>query len=184
MPGPCTIAGAKGTMLVGLLLLTPTCKRSDPNAGGPTAERGESAHGDEGPVRPEHKEPSKPEPRASSSSMRSRLHDYAPVDIADAPGEFYEGWVTWAFELYTFTPCGKQVTYWLEADQAASHQIMENIDLREDGPFGHAIGQGYIRGKATLSEPGKWGHVGRYERQITFHAVERTKDGCRRSDGQ
>jgi hypothetical protein len=76
------------------------------------------------------------------------------------------------FEMFVFSPCGSHEDYWVNGEQDQVRKIVSAaIGIR-------GYEQAYVAGEATLSMPGRWGHLGKYPREIYFHSVSDTAGKC------
>lgn len=83
---------------------------------------------------------------------------------ASAPAETgaqrYSGTWDWHFETSSFTTDDGEGPWWLDAEGAAWEQL--NAPLAQGGPYGrvHVVVEG------ELSAPGRYGHLGAYQRRL------------------
>lgn len=82
----------------------------------------------------------------------------APYESRPLRGIFRHGW-----ELQSFRPCGSREDWWV-ADAADLRPRAERAGLDPDGPL-------LVEVRASVSPPGRFGHLGGYVRQIGVNEV-------------
>jgi hypothetical protein len=73
------------------------------------------------------------------------------------------GHFTYGFEVARFVPCGSSEQWW----------VSDGIDQvrRHVGQLGSGYGTIYIEFVGVVSEPGKFGHLGAYRREVKIEQV-------------
>ena len=80
----------------------------------------------------------------------------------------FSGRYTVGFETSEFIPCGKQERWWLEGNLSALNTKLEKK------PRG-TMQTLFVRLAGTVSSPGRYGHLGRYQRKFTVERVIRAR---------
>lgn len=75
----------------------------------------------------------------------------------------YVGKYIIGFESSDFIPCGTSEHWWLEGP--AEQKITESLASKKEEHF-LSYEPIYIKVTGSLSKPGKWGHMGAYNRKI------------------
>lgn len=87
---------------------------------------------------------------------------------APAPAaQRYAGSWDWRFETSAFTTDDGQGPWWLHAEGAAWEQLNAPLALEAGGPWGRV----HIVVEGELSAPGRYGHLGAYERELRVARV-------------
>ncbi|GIK47867.1 MAG: hypothetical protein KJZ75_03775 [Hyphomonadaceae bacterium] len=79
----------------------------------------------------------------------------------------YAGTWDWRFETSAFTTDNGQGPWWLHAEGAAWEQLNAPLALEAGGPWGRV----HIVVEGELSAPGRYGHLGAYERELRVARV-------------
>ncbi|MCC7077191.1 MAG: hypothetical protein IT198_08710 [Acidimicrobiia bacterium] len=86
------------------------------------------------------------------------------ADSGDAEGDVYTGHYSTGFEVSAFVECGSDEQWWV----VGSAELTEEVEAAADSPPYEPV---YLRVRGTLSEPGTYGHLGAYQRQLTVTEV-------------
>jgi hypothetical protein len=79
----------------------------------------------------------------------------------------YSGELDWHFETSSFVTNDGRGPWWLSADGAVWSDVVAPIQRGGGGPWG----QVRLTVEAELSAPGRYGHMGAYEREIRVTRV-------------
>ncbi|GIV59831.1 hypothetical protein GQ464_003880 [Rhodocaloribacter litoris] len=82
----------------------------------------------------------------------------------DAAG-LYEGFYSWGFEVNSFQPCGRSEAWWVVAGpegREAAGKLSDGYHEVAPGPYARV----FVRLKGTPGKPGRYGHMGMYEREF------------------
>ena len=89
--------------------------------------------------------------------------------------ETYKGHYVRAREHSGFSPCGGDVTWWLEGTRSSVYSELEEFinknSLRSGKSYLKPNIPFYIEVTGTRSAKGKWGHMGRYQYQLTVEEI-------------
>lgn len=91
----------------------------------------------------------------------------------DDGGEVYAGHYSTGFEVSAFTECGSGEAWWVRG----TADLQVQAKAANDGAAYEPV---FVRVRGTLSEPGTYGHLGAYPRELTVTEVIEvsTADGC------
>ena len=90
----------------------------------------------------------------------------ACASAAETPRQFSGTW-DWSFETSAFRTDEGAGPYWLSAEGQTWSQIVAPIESAGAGPWGRL----HLVVEADLSAPGRYGHMGAYEREIRVTRV-------------
>jgi hypothetical protein len=146
----------------GPLLLTLACGETNSNADLPaettsgTGGRTKAASGTGGSAHPEATASGTTGAEASSAAFAGELN----------PGAMFRGHYSTSFEHSGFKDCEDPSEpwgwWWSQGSRAAGSELFEELGPNPDDPPGI-----YVQLDGVLSEPGEWGHLGQYERELT-----------------
>lgn len=88
----------------------------------------------------------------------------------DESGE-YAGHYSVGFEVSEFVPCGSDESWWLVGTAELVSQV------QGDEPGGTPTTPVFVRVRGELSDPGSYGHLGAYDRQLTVTEVVEVGSG-------
>ena len=96
------------------------------------------------------------------------------------PSETFTGHYTVQWEVMAFNPCDSEDAWWVADPGRLSAEVREVLgDSVEYGTV-------YARVSGELSEPGRWGHMGRYRRMLSVKEVvevrRAARDDCRQRE--
>ncbi len=95
----------------------------------------------------------------AAACASTRYEAYEPRPLR---GIYRQGW-----EVQSFRPCGSREDWWV-ADGADLRPRAERAGLDPDGPL-------LVEVRASVSPPGRFGHLGGYSRQIGVEEVLRVE---------
>ncbi|MEJ0060987.1 MAG: hypothetical protein WDM79_16020 [Terricaulis sp.] len=84
-----------------------------------------------------------------------------------AGAQTYSGTWDWSFETSSFVTDEGRGPWWLSAEGSSWDQLVAPLQRSGGGPWGRV----HVTVEATISEPGHYGHLGAYEREIRVTRV-------------
>lgn len=110
-----------------------------------------------------------------SGSVQSADQSQSPPQLI--PGvPVFSGHYRYGFEVASFTQCGAVEQWWVDCgDSDACKPLNDYIAVndidRRSANLGFPGGRVFVRWQGTLSEPGRYGHMGGYKRQFTVQRI-------------
>lgn len=106
-------------------------------------------------------------PAAVYSAVALLLVAASPACAQELPA--YQGHYTTGFETSSFRPCAAEhedERWWLAADSASWAELTDGVYGPRKEEAGWAFGRAFVRVRGKITETGRYGHMGGYDREI------------------
>jgi hypothetical protein len=81
--------------------------------------------------------------------------------------DLHQGFFSYGFETVAFRPCGSAEQWWVVGDGAAMETLIEQYSAVAGADYAEV----YVEVRGDPSDPGTYGHLGAYTRELSLTEV-------------